>query len=191
MCNKCNQTNECNCNNTVPCQKCNTPACNSVCRFTGENINGLGIIKNEDISTAIEKLAEYALNLLTASQSIVKLESRTNINVGTSGYPTITNSSTLLGTTFNVPLNAGSEHDVYYEGQVRFVNASEIVLGIYKNGSIQGFLKKIKSGANTVIPFSFSASDLMLVPGDIVDVRGVKINTSAELEYCTIKIVKR
>ena len=95
------------------------------------------------------------------------------------------------GTTFNVPLYAGSEHDVYYEGQVRFVNASEIVLGIYKNGSIQGFLKKIKSGANTVIPFSFSASDLMLIPGDTIDVRGVKISTGAELEYCTIKIVKR
>lgn len=191
MCHNCNQVNDCNCNNSVPCQKCNTPACNSVCRFTGENIDGIGIFKNEDISTAIEKIAEYALNLSSSNQGIVKLQSTTNVAVSVSGSLTITNSSTLVGTTFNVPMNAGSEHDVYYEGQARFINPSEIHLGIYKNGTLQGFLKKIKSVANTIIPISFSVSDLMLVPGDTIDVRAVKLNTSVELENCTIKIVKR
>lgn len=191
MCHSCNQVNDCNCNNTVPCQKCNTPTCNNVCRFTGENINGLGILKNEDISTAIEKIAEYALNLSSTNQSIVKLQSTANVPVIVSSSLVITNSSTLVGTTFNVPLNGGSEHDVYYEGQASFINASEINLGIYKNGVLEGYLKKIKSVANTIIPFSFSISDLMLVPGDIIDIRAVKLNTSVELENCTIKIVKR
>lgn len=191
MCNKCNQTNDCNCNNTVPCQKCNTPECNSVCRFTGENIDGMGILKNEDISTAIQKIAEYSLNVLTTNQGIVKLDSFASSFVPVSSTLVITNSSTITGTTFNVPLNGGSEHDVYFEGQARFINPSQLDLGIYKNGALQGFIKKIKSVANTIIPISFSVSDLMLVPGDTIDIRGVKLNTSVELENSTVKIVKR
>lgn len=191
MCNKCNEVKDCNCKNTVPCQKCNTPECNSVCRFTGENIDGMGILKNEDISTAIQKIAEYSLNVLTTNQGIVKLDSFASSFVAVSSTLVITNSSTITGTTFNVPLNGGSEHDVYFEGQARFINASEVDLGIYKNGALQGFIKKTKSVANTIIPISFSVSDLMLVPGDTIDIRGVKLNTSVELENSTVKIVKR
>lgn len=191
MCHNCNQVNDCNCNNTVPCQKCNTPACNSVCRFTGENINGLGILKNEDISTAIEKIAEYLLNNVPLQPSIVKLQGTTSPSVSSTGYPVINNSSVLQGTSFTATQSNPTEYDLYYEGQANFVNASELVLGVYKNNILLGYLRKIKSVANTIVPFSISVSDTLLSAGDIVDVRASKINSSVSLENCTIKIVKR
>ena len=191
MCHNCNQVNDCNCNNTVPCQKCNTPACNSVCRFTGENINGLGILKNEDISTAIEKIAEYLLNNVPLQPSIVKLQDTTSPSVSSTGYPVINNSSVLQGTSFTATQSNPTEYDLYYEGQANFVNASELVLGVYKNNILLGYLRKIKSVANTIVPFSISVSDTLLSAGDIVDVRASKINSSVSLENCTIKIVKR
>lgn len=191
MCHNCNQVNDCNCNNSVPCQKCNTPACNSVCRFTGENISGLGILKNEDISTAIEKIAEYLLNNTPLQPSIVKLQGTTGPSVATTGYPVINNSSVLQGTSFTATQSNPTEYDVYYEGQANFINASELVLGVYKNNTLLGYLRKIKSSSNTVIPFNISVSDTLLSAGDIVDIRASKLNSSVTLENCTIKIVKR
>ena len=191
MCHNCNQVNDCNCNNSVPCQKCNTPACNSVCRFTGENISGLGILKNEDISTAIEKIAEYLLNNTPLQPSIVKLQGTTGPSVATTGYPVINNSSVLQGTSFTATQSNPTEYDVYYEGQANFVNSSELVLGVYKNNTLLGYLRKIKSSSNTVIPFNISVSDTLLSAGDIVDIRASKLNSSVTLENCTIKIVKR
>lgn len=191
MCQNCNQVNDCNCNNSVPCQKCNTPACNSVCRFTGENINGLGILKNEDISTAIEKIAEYLLNNVPLQPSIVKLQGEASPSVSATGYPVINNSSVLQGTSFTATQSNPTEYDVYYEGQANFVNSSELVLGVYKNNTLLGYLRKIKSSSNTVIPFNISVSDTLLSAGDIVDIRASKLNSSVTLENCTIKIVKR
>ena len=191
MCHNCNQTNDCNCNNTVPCQKCNTPACNNVCRFTGENIDGLNITKNEDISTSIEKIAEFVLNLVSNDQSIVKLQSSISTTVKTTNYPVISNSSILDWTSYSVSINSGAEYDVYFEGKVRFEASSEIILGIFKNGVIQGFIQLVKSVANTVIPLSFSVSDLLLLPGDTIDIRASKTDNNVHLENCTIKIVKR
>jgi hypothetical protein len=191
MCHNCNQINDCNCNNTVPCQKCDTPSCNNVCRFTGENIDGVGIVKNEDISTAIEKIAEYSLNISASTQTIVKLSYIDNAAITLSETLTPTNSSVLSGMSYTVPLNSGSEHDIYVEGQATFINDSEMVIGVYVNNTLKGYLRSIKSKQNTIIPFSISASDLMLVPGDILNVRAVRIDTGVEVYNCMVKVIKR
>lgn len=191
MCHNCNQTPDCGCSNSTPCQKCNIPACNNVCRFTGEDINGLGIFKNENISTTIEKIAEYILNNSSAQPSIVKLLGTAGISLLVSSTLTINNSSSLPGSSYTATQSIPTEYDIYYEGQVTFTNASELVIGVYKNSSLVGYLRKIKSVADTVIPFSISASDILLSAGDILDIRAVSLNSSVSLENCTVKVIKR
>jgi len=66
-----------------------------------------------------------------------------------------------------------------------------MVIGVYVNNTLKGYLRSIKSKQNTIIPFSISVSDLMLVPGDILNVRAVRIDTGVEVYNCTVKVIKR
>jgi Tfp pilus assembly protein FimT len=183
----CNEPTPC-----VPCSSCDTPACNNVCKYTGENIEGLGIFKNENISTAIEKIAEYLLNNVNPiSNNIVKLLTTNNIQYVISGFPTIGNSSTLVGTTYQVPVNGQGEYDVYYEGQITFSQTSELKLGFYKNGSLVGVIRSIRGLTNTTIPFSFSQSDIALAQGDSIDIRAVAQNTGLAINFGSQKVIKK
>lgn len=182
----------CTCNEPVPCKpcsSCDTPACNNACRYTGENIEGLGIFKNEDISTAIEKIAEFLLNnVAPVNDTIVKLSSLNSVVVSVAEE--ITNSSVLLGTTYQNP-GQTAEFDVYYDGEVVFTQDCIVKIGFYKNSVLQGAIKTIQGLANTVIPFSYSLSEVGLNQSQSIDVRAVRENTGAELNNCTIKVVKR
>ena len=183
----CNEPTPC-----VPCSSCNTPACNNSCKYTGENIEGLGIFKNEDISVSLQKIAEYLLNNVTPiSNSIVKLLRTNNIPLITTGYPVPNNSSTLLGTTYQVPIDGQDDYDIYYEGQIIFNAPSEVKIGFYKNGSLLAIVRSVKGLGNTVVPFSFSESNITLLQGDSIDIRAVAQNTDVFLNFGSQKIIKR
>lgn len=161
------------CNCTNKCQKCSSGC---TLRYTGEDIECLGITKNDLIEDVIQTISEYICPLVEAEPCCQEIVAYTIERLGATSLPTFPTISAITGTSYTVPAGAGGTYELVYTGETVFdaTVGNYALYSVYINNVEYNIAtaRKTAIDGDGNIPFNILISNLTLAEGDVIDVRG-------------------
>lgn len=168
------------CCDETPCTPI-TPCTSTPCKYTGTNIDCVGILTGDTIELAFQKLSEYVCNLdLQNLNNQVVFYSERALGEGTvaldPALPTV-----ISGATYTVPIGGDGDYEINYVGEATAAKDIWLKLYIYVNGlayNVETERKVLISATVDNVPFTVFASQIALVAGDIIQIRGVALDNA-------------
>lgn len=165
-------------------------------KYLGADIPCVGILTNDSIEVAFQKLSEYVCSLE------VQTEKNIPILYSATALPAITTDNTspyvlptpfvITGTTYTVPTSGEGDYELLYTTEYLSLVAGGIVaIKVFKNGVEYSPIvsKTVETSGTAVLPFTVFASNIYLVAGDTIQLRGSSTK-GATIQNSVFKLTK-
>ena len=158
---------DCGCTPTTPIT--------SPCKYSGADLPCVGIISGESIDSAIGKLSESICNVMPNLPETVFYTERAL------GLGTISASlASISGTSYTVPLGGDGEYEVTYIGEYEAEIVGTMILKLFKGLTEYSTIvrRTLLVAADTITPFTLFSSNIPLVAGDTIVIKGLATATT-------------
>jgi hypothetical protein len=170
------------------------PTPSTPCGYTGADIECVGILTGDAIEVVVQKITDYlcALECCTNSE-VSNIPYYTNTPLGIRTVAIIPATPTVItGTTYTIPVGEGGDYEIQYVGEYNTPTAGTLNLKLFKNLSEYSVITSKTVTLPTgpaVVPFIVFATNVALVAGDVLSIRG-SANANSYPQNAVFKVTK-